>query len=447
MKASSKSNRDVVTEETSQLPVSAAVGKKFPFVVTKKFLFACALFVFVAGTLVACVVFWAGESPHAAMVISTAPVTRGDIERTLHATGIIKPEDGAEVKTGSRFTGVIERLHVRLGDKVGKGQLIAELDSREQNEEHRRLEAALQRLRAELRLHEETYPKRIAEAAAELDIARSNAEYTQQTYKIYRSLRPEKAVAIMDVNRAVHERKAALETVLVKQSLKERLEKEDTLIRERLRHSIKETEAERNSAAIRLSYARILSPIDGVVSGITAQEGETVVAGLQVVDLITVLDVERLELRVYVDENDIGEVSPGQEVRFRVEAYPEKIFSGKVALIHPSPELRNNIVYYRALVRLFPETALALRPEMTARCEIVVDNRKDVLLMPNTAFKWIGQKRLVFRMGASGEPVPVKVATGLEGGARVEVHAGLREGDSVVTEMTLPESIPPAWRE
>lgn len=84
---------------------------------------------------------------------------------------------------------------------------------------------------------------------------------------------------------------------------------------------------------------------------------------------------------------------------------------------------------------------------MTARCEIVVDNRKDVLLMPNTAFKWIGQKRLVFKMGSSGAPVPVKVDTGLEGGARVEVHAGLGEGDSVVTEMTLPESIPPAWRE
>ena len=89
MKASSKSNRDIVTEEISHLPASEAVGKKFPFDVTKKFLLACALFVFVAGALVVCVVFRAGKSPHAAMVISTAPVIRGDIERTLHATGII----------------------------------------------------------------------------------------------------------------------------------------------------------------------------------------------------------------------------------------------------------------------------------------------------------------------------------------------------------------------
>lgn len=425
-----------IVQKISQLVKEKGAKKKRLFAVILLLLVSSALF-FYLNT---------GET-QSATILSTAPITRGNIERTLHATGLIKPEEGAEVKTGSRFTGVIEKLHVRLGDKVKKGQLIAELDSREQQEEYARLSAVLEGLNVGLRLHEESYPRRIAEANSELKITKSNAKYTQQNYDIFNKLHPEKATTIMNVNRTVHELRSAKEMVLLKKSLKERLEKEYILIREQLTQNIKEIEAEKNSAAIQLSYSRILSPIDGTVSGITAQEGETVVAGLQVVDLITVLDVERLELRVYVNENDIGEVAVGQEVHFKVEAYPKRSFSGKVALIHPSPELRNNIVYYRALVHLSPETSLTLRPEMTARCDIVVSAKEDVLLMPSAAFKWIGQQRLVFKVDASGNPVPIKISIGLEGNTHLEIQTGLQEGDVVVTEMTLPEDIPSAWKD
>ncbi|MDR3175012.1 MAG: efflux RND transporter periplasmic adaptor subunit [Desulfovibrio sp.] len=373
-------------------------------------------------------------------------IIRGDLERILTATGIIKPEEGAEVKTGSRFTGVIETLYVKLGDTVTKGQPIALLDKREQEAECRKVEAVLAKLQAELLLLDEHSPLLIKEAEASLRSAEAEVEYAETYFSRIAPLPKSGGIAVTDLDRARQQRASTKQMMIARAMILEQLTTKYRLERPRLQHAIEEAEAELEAARIRLSYATIVSPIDGVVSGITAQEGETVVAGFQVVDLITVLDVSRLELRVYVDENDIGEVKLGDTVRFRVEAYPDKQFGGNVALIHPGPELRNNIVYYRALVRLDPETARALRPEMTARCEIVVGKKDDVLLIPNTAFKWIGQRRIILRLDASGKPAPVDVLTGMEGMTHTEVVRGLEENAVVVTRVILPDTLPPEWK-
>jgi RND family efflux transporter MFP subunit len=415
-------------------------------------LFSRWFFVLVFGVLcltgaLGWMVFTASNGRPIVTVTATATIVRGDIERTLHATGIIKPEEGAEVKTGSRFTGVIETLYVKLGATVRKGQPIALLDKREQEAECRKLEAVLAKLQVELRLLDENSPLLIKEAEASLRSAESEAEYAEIYLSRIAPLPKSGGIALTDLDRARQQRVSTKQMMIVRTMILEQLTTKYRLERPRLQHAIEEAKAELDAARIRLSYATIVSPIDGVVSGITAQEGETVVAGFQVVDLITVLDLSRLELRVYVDENDIGEVKLGDTVRFRVEAYPDRQFSGNVALIHPGPELRNNIVYYRALVRLEPDTALALRSEMTARCEIVVGSKNDVLTMPSEAFKWIGQKRLVFQLDSSGRPMPADVITGLEGGSLVEVVQGLGEGNLVVTGMTLPGGIPSEWKE
>jgi multidrug efflux pump subunit AcrA (membrane-fusion protein) len=387
------------------------------------------------------------ESSVSIAIKETDRVTRGDLERVLTATGIIKPEEGAEVKTGSRFTGVIKSLYVKLGDKVIKGQPVAALDSREQQAECLKLEATLTRLETELKLLNETYPLRIQEAEANLESTQADKEYAETIYKRYLPLATRQSAAATDLDKARQQLAVTNQDLIMRRAYRDQLLAEYRLGKPRLELSIKEAAADLESARIRLSYATITSPIDGVVSGITAQEGETVVAGLQVVDLITVLDVSRLELRVYVDENDIGEVSVGDLVRFRVEAYPDRQFVGTVDLIHPGPELRNNIVYYRALVRLVPETALALRSEMTVRCELVVDSKKDVLLIPNSAFKWIGQRRLVLRIDDSGLPEPVDVASGMTGMTHTEVLHGLKENTEVVTRLAAPETLPPEWEQ
>ncbi len=378
-------------------------------------------------------------------ILETGQVTRGSLERVLTATGIIKPEEGAEVKTGTRVTGVIETLHVKLGDTVIKGQTIAVMDKREQEAECRKLEAELGALRMELALLNETHPLAMREAVAEESKAKAEEVHAEVTYNRIEELAKTKTVAQAELDRESKDRVAARQNTVVQEATRKKIATSYELEKARLEHSIDMATAELDSARIRLSYTTIVSPIDGVVSGITAQEGETVVAGLQVADLISVLDVSRLELRVYVDENDIGEVKLGDTVRFRVGTYPDRWFSGLVALIHPGPEIRNNIVYYRALVRLTPETARALRPEMTAHCEMVVDNKDDVLLVPNAAFKWVGSRRILLGVDAQGQPEPRTVVTGLVGRVNTEVLEGLREGETVVTKAELPDALPAEW--
>lgn len=366
------------------------------------------------------------------------------LRQEFPVTGIIKPEEGAEVKTGSRFTGVIERLHVRLGDAVTRGQVIAELDNREQVAECQRLEATIRKLKAELEMARKTYPLQIQETQAQLDAARAERLYTQKKLRRVESLHRAAAVSRDEAERVRQEADVAHAASLQQKTARERLEEEFSLRTIYLTEAIAEAEAELATATIRRSYATIVSPMDGVVSEITAQEGETLVAGLQVAYLITVLDPRRLELQMFVDENDIGRVQPGTRVVFTVESFRDKVFEGRVDLIHPGPEIRNNIVYYRALVRLDPETALSLRPEMTARCTVIVSEKDNVLCIPNAAFKWIQDKKVVFV--EDGQSVrPILVRTGIEGLTHTEVLDGLVKGQKVATSLELPSPLPEEW--
>lgn len=366
------------------------------------------------------------------------------LRQEFPVTGIIKPEEGAEVKTGSRFTGVIERLHVRLGDAVTKGQVIAELDNREQVAECQRLEATIRKLKAELDMARKTYPLQILETQAMLDAASAERIYTQKKLRRIESLHRASAISKDEAERVRQEADIAHASRVQQKTARERLEEEFALRTIYLTESIAEAEAELATADIRRSYATIVSPMDGVVSEITAQEGETLVAGLQVAYLVTVLDPKRLELQMFVDENDIGRVQPGTRVAFTVESFRDRVFEGTVDLIHPGPEIRNNIVYYRALVRLSPETALSLRPEMTARCTVIVSEKDNVLCIPNAAFKWIQNKKVVFV--EDGQSVrPVLVRTGIEGLTHTEVLEGLVPGQKVATSLELPAELPEAW--
>ncbi|MBU1247081.1 MAG: efflux RND transporter periplasmic adaptor subunit, partial [Proteobacteria bacterium] len=189
---------------------------------------------------------------------------------------------------------------------------------------------------------------------------------------------------------------------------------------------------------VQRSYCDIFSPIDGVVSQVAAQEGETVVSGLQVSNLITVLDSTRLEMWIYVDETDVGRTREGQIVEFHVDAHPGKVFEGKVERVYPEPEIRDSIVYYKALVAVTFDPSAPLRPEMTTQCRIVVEQAEGVLTVPNAALKWVDGRQVVFVQEASGAIREVDPELGLEGLDRSEVLSGLTEGDNVAVQLVLP---------
>lgn len=357
-------------------------------------------------------------------VIETAKVERDKIRGVLVETGIIKPQVGAVIKIGARATGAIVEMKVKVGDRVKKDQVIALIDDREIVRAIEQQKAAISAAKHSLDQVEATYPLRIAEAKANYEYAKTNYEREQELLKKEYTTRDalDRAKSQFEAAEAVFHR---LRDEYRSQSLIGRANVED------LNAQLRQQET-------KLSYTRIKSPIDGVVSDVTAQEGETIVAGLQVANLVTVLDPTRLEMWIYIDETDIGTVRLGQPVEYYVDTFPNRIFQGTIEKIYPQPVVKDNIVYYLAIVRVPVDASQFLRPEMTAHVKIVFDEKADALTSPNAAIKFEKGSQVVYRVVGPNAVTRVVVKTGLRGEDRTEIISGVAEGDVLATKLILP---------
>jgi HlyD family secretion protein len=318
-------------------------------------------------------------------------VVRRDIGNVVKATGIIKPRVGAEVRVGSRISGVVKHLYVRIGDRVTKGQLLAELDDRDVIARHDEAVAALQR--------------------AEVNLAYATTDLQRK-----RQLGAEGVLSRSELDLA--ERAAAV------------AEKQVTAARASLAF-----------AATQLAYGRIEAPIDGVVASVSTQEGETVAASFAAPTFVTLVDLSRLEVWAYVDETDIGRIRAGQNARFTVDTYGDHEFEGRVTTVYPRAEIRDNVVNYVTVIRFDPPRDRTLRPEMTTTVRIALDLRPNVLAVPIRAVRRAGDRTFVFsRRGDTIERRPV--STGARDDRYWEIVNGLREGEEVLIG-DVKERMPP----
>lgn len=362
----------------------------------------------------------------AIQVLETSRITRGDIREVLVETGIIKPQVGAEVKIGSRITGDIVQMNVKIGDTVRKGDLIARIDDREILKIIERQEAVLRSARDTLRQVELTFPERIREARANLDYARIHHEREVELLKHEYTTQD----ALDRAQRDLKTSEAFLKRLLDEYATQKVI----------ARSSVEEAEAQLSQWRINHSYSFIHAPIDGVVSDVTIQEGETIVTGLQVANLVTVLNPTSLEMWIYVDETNIGRTRLGQEVEYYVDAFPEKNFHGVIGRLNPQPVIRDNIVYYLATVEVDPKDAQLLKPEMTAHVRVIVREKKDILTAPNAAVKFERGQQVAYRVMDNGEVERLELKTGIRGENRTEILSGAEEGDIVATRLILPLS-------
>ncbi|HOP86947.1 MAG TPA: efflux RND transporter periplasmic adaptor subunit [Syntrophorhabdaceae bacterium] len=322
-------------------------------------------------------------------------VKKGEVVHFTEQTGIIKSQVGAIVKVGTRATGVITRLNYQVGDFVKKGALIAEIDDREKLAEKRSLEAQIEEQKKDLEAKEAQYA------------------YNKQNYERETMLLEKEFTTKDNVERAKREMdvsKAQLEASRAK---------------------IKEIKEKLKSLEVSLSYHKIFSPISGYVSQVTTQQGETVVAGLSAVNLITIIDPTRLEMWIYVDETDIGKVKKGMIVEYWVDAYKRKVFTGTISMIYPQPEIKDNIVYYLAIVKIDPKDTEFLKPEMTTHVKIIVEKKKDVLVVPNSAVRFEEGKNVVY-IKTKDKDVRVDVETGIRDDRFTEIISGVKEGDKII---------------
>jgi macrolide-specific efflux system membrane fusion protein len=313
--------------------------------------------------------------------LRTVRATRERMFESVVATGTVKPKVGAEVKVGSQLSGVVVKLNVNVGDRVSKGDLLALLDGAA-------LRARADTLRAEL-----------------------NAAIAEEKYAESELRKRERLVdTIPAIDLESSRRNLAVRVANIEQA------------RSRLA-----------DAEIQLGYIEIRAPISGVIGSVSTYRGETVAASFQSPTFATIIDLDRLEVQAYVDETDIGRVHVGQRVQFEVDAFRGRPLEGVVRAIHPKAVLVNNVVNYVVIIDITDSQGLAIRPEMTARISLVLQEKTDVIGLPRSAVLTEGDRHFVFAQTTAGlRKKPVK--TGMFTTGRIEIVEGLRESEAVLAD-------------
>ncbi|MBF0539807.1 MAG: HlyD family secretion protein [Nitrospirae bacterium] len=420
---------------------------------TRKYVKAAIAVLSIVALAVGWYLYERGHKQPPIKVLDTAKVQRADIFSVVVETGIVKPQVGAMMKIGARATGTITHMYARVGNPVKKGQLVAKIDDRENLKDIEQLRAALRKAREGVAKIENTYPIMIKEAEADVAYRQARLDLTRVEMDRQAELSRQEFVSRSDYDKA---RADYLQAKADLGKYDETLRRTKEGFRADLavaRADLASAQSQLELAVIRLSYTDIISPIDGVVSDVTAQEGETVVAGLQVANLVTVIVPDRLEMWLYIDETDVGRITVGLEVDYTVDTYPERTFKGVIDRIDPYPLVKDNIVYYQAIVNIPDEEARVLRTEMTTHARVMADKKTNVLCVPNSAIKLSNSlptvagsnslptvsgeegKEVVYRVINETTTVKTPVKTGIRGEDMTEILSGLSEGDVVATKI------------
>lgn len=355
-----------------------------------------------------------------------AKVEKGDLAKSVVATGKVTPITKVEIK--SKASGIVKKLYVDAGDKVKQGQILAELDKVE-------IEAEVNSARAQLLSSEanlksaQADQKRLEVDAMGVDIPTLQRAYERATNMAKDGV--VSAQALDDAQRnyemAVNKRDVARAQLAVGKAKVAQAQADV----EKSRAALKQFEEQ-------YSYTTITAPIDGVVLSRDVEVGDAVssilVLGSGATLVMTLGDTSEVYVKGKVDESDIGKVYLGQPARIRVETFKDKTFTGHVTKISPMGVEKDNVTTFEVRVSI-NNPGGELKAEMTANAEIVLDEHKNTLMIPEGAILYDKDKHASVQVpDPKGKDGMRKVAVniGISNGAKTEVLSGLKEGDQVV---------------
>jgi len=336
----------------------------------------------------------------------TEKVEKGDIQLTVTATGTVNAV--VNVQVGTQVSGTISTIFVDYNSLVKKGQLLAQIDPA-------------------------NFESQVAQAKANLSSAEANHRKTQ--------------VVLADNLRTLARNKALLKKVFVSQSVVDTAQTNADSASAQVdaaKAQVEQMKAALKVAETNLGYTRILSPVDGTVISRNVDVGQTVAASYQTPTLFTIAqDLREMQIDTNVDEADIGKIKNMQSVEFTIDAYPDMTFKGVVSEVRNSPTTVSNVVTYDVIVKV-DNLDLKLKPGMTANVTIIIDEKKDVLKVPDSALRFKPAQTSKNTNGRNGSAVwvmdngkikRIPVRTGISDGSYTEVvSGGIREGNEVITE-------------
>jgi HlyD family secretion protein len=311
----------------------------------------------VAGLAIAAGALWwwqQRQAADAAPSYTTQAAVRGNLTLTVTADGTLQPT--RSISIGSELSGTVTKVNVDVNDKIKKGQVLVELDTAKLRDQILRSRASLAEAIA-----------KVAQTVATEKESAANLARLEEVARISGGKVPSKAE--LDTGRATLDRAIADEASA--------------------RASVDDARAALSTDETNLSKASITAPADGVVLTRNVDPGNAVAASLQAVTLFTVAeDLKQLRLWVYVDEADVGSVTVGQEATFTVSAYPNRNFPARVTRVGYGSTITDNVVTYLTYLDV-DNGDLSLRPGMTATATITATQRKNVLLVPNSALRFV----------------------------------------------------------
>ena len=496
----------------------------------------------VAIALVAAAAYWYFGNRATAAQYVTAKVERGNLRNSVTATGTLQAV--TTVQVGSQASGTISALHADFNSIVKKGQVIAQLDPSTTNAQVQQAQANLEQARASLvqsRASVAQSKAGVSDAQAKALAARSTVQNQQagvsgaeanlavlkaQMDDAASVLRQEESLlssgvisrreyetaqmnfktaqarhnqAVSQVNQAVLSEKSSAGAGIAQsqaqiQQTQAQVQQSQAQVQQ-AEAQVQQAAAALQLAQIGLSHTTIRSPIDGVVVSRDVNVGQTVAASLSAPTLFTIAnDLTQMQVIANIDQADIGLVEQAKEVKFTVDAFPEAEFKGTIQQMRLNPVTVQNVVTYNVMIDVSnPEQKL--KPGMTANLEITIDERNNVLKVPNSALRFTpqalieqrqqgdanatsgqgsrrgrqqtdsgatpassnstdgaqpertrermtpasspvlnGQTRRVWVLGQDGQPQQRRIKVGLTDGAATEVLEGdLREGEVVIT--------------
>ena len=355
-----------------------------------------------------------------------AKVEKGDLAKSVVATGKVEPITKVEVK--SKASGIVKKLFVEYGNRVKKGQLLAELDKEE-------IQATVEQSRAALQAAEAN--RKSAEAdheRAKVDAEGPDVPLLKRSYERSLQMAKDGVVSQSALDDAEKEYKLAVN--------KQNVARAQIIVLQakiaQAQAQVAQDQANLKQSEEQLSYTDISSPIDGIVLSRDVEIGDAVssilVLGSSATLVMTLGDTSQVYVKGKVDESDIGRVYLGQPARIKVESFKDKTFKGVVTKISPMGVEKDNVTTFEVRVSI-DNPGGELKAEMTANAEIILDEHKNVLQIPEGAIIYDKDRSASVEIpdskGKDGQrKTPITI--GISNGAKTEVLKGLKEGDQVI---------------
>jgi len=307
---------------------------------------------------------WYSNRNKTQIQVTTAPLSRGDIVDTVGATGTLQAV--TTVQVGSQVSGNIQWLGADFNSIVKKGQVIARLDPSLFEAQLNQVQANLVQARANL-----------TKARSELDRARVQLTDAQQKYARAKELASQQLLPASELDAAKIAVDSQQASVASQQA---------TIVQ--VQAAVTQSEASVNQSQVNRDHTVILAPIDGIVTQRSVDVGQTVAASMQAPTLFVIAaDLTEMQVNANIDEADVGRIRPGQQVTFRVDAYPTDNFVGTVTQIRLQPVVVQNVTTYGTVITV-PNRELKLKPGMTANVKIEIAKRTNAFRIPNAALRF-----------------------------------------------------------